>query len=265
VTTLLAVDDSTTMRKVLEITFAGEPFETLLAGSAEDAMIKLDERRPEIALIDATLGDRDGYELCRQVKTEFSGVRVLILSSKQNPYDAARGNEAGADDHIDKPFETQALIDKVKALASMAPAAQPAVAARATARPTPPPSSLPVASPDDVPVVLSDPAPQLSSVAPVTLEPASVSAAPRPRPSSVPAVETPSLQSAAVVGAPPSSARSNGKHSMETKLEELGLNRDQVQAVLTLSKEVIERAVWEVVPTLAETLIKEEIERLTRE
>jgi hypothetical protein len=47
------------------------------------------------------------------------------------------------------------------------------------------------------------------------------------------------------------------------KLEGLGLTPEQVQAVLALSREVVEQAVWEVVPILAETLIKEEIRRLT--
>ena len=53
--------------------------------------------------------------------------------------------------------------------------------------------------------------------------------------------------------------------ALKAQLEELELTREQVQAVLTLSRDVIERVVWEVVPVLAETLIKEEIQRLTRE
>ena len=52
---------------------------------------------------------------------------------------------------------------------------------------------------------------------------------------------------------------------MSGKLRELGLTPTQVDAVLALSREVVERVVWEVVPVLAETLIKEEIARLTRE
>ena len=50
---------------------------------------------------------------------------------------------------------------------------------------------------------------------------------------------------------------------MQGKLEALGLNGDQVQGVLSLSRDVVEQVVWEVVPALAETLIKEEIARLT--
>jgi hypothetical protein len=59
------------------------------------------------------------------------------------------------------------------------------------------------------------------------------------------------------------SAAING--SMSDKLVQLGLSADQVQGVLSLSREVVEQVVWEVVPQLAETLIKEEIARLTAE
>jgi hypothetical protein len=52
---------------------------------------------------------------------------------------------------------------------------------------------------------------------------------------------------------------------LEGKLAELGLTTEQVQGVLALSREVIERVVWEVVPTLAETMIKEELTRLTQD
>ena len=61
-TTLLAVDDSKTMRKVLEITFAGEDFRTLLCATADEALAKLGEH-PQIALVDAGLENAAGYEL----------------------------------------------------------------------------------------------------------------------------------------------------------------------------------------------------------
>ncbi len=52
---------------------------------------------------------------------------------------------------------------------------------------------------------------------------------------------------------------------LDQRLADLGLSSEQIQGVLALSREVVERVVWEVVPTLAETIIKEEIARLTRE
>jgi CheY-like chemotaxis protein len=112
-TTLLGVDDSKTMRKVLEITFAGEDFRTVLAVNADDAMSKLHAERPSVVLVDAALDGMSGYDLCQRVKAAAPGVGVLLLSSKQQPYDRNRGTIAGADDFIDKPFDTQQLIDKV--------------------------------------------------------------------------------------------------------------------------------------------------------
>ena len=62
-TTLLAVDDSLTMRKVLEITFAGESFKTILASSGEEAMTLAKSEKPALALIDHTLPDMAGNQV----------------------------------------------------------------------------------------------------------------------------------------------------------------------------------------------------------
>jgi CheY-like chemotaxis protein len=129
-TTLLAVDDSKTMRKVLEITFSGEDFRLLLCGSANEALGKLSER-PSVALVDAGLEGNGGYELCQKLKAAQPGLGVIILSSKQTPYDRALGGQVGADDFADKPFDTQQLIDKVTTLSKKsagAPAPAPAPA-----------------------------------------------------------------------------------------------------------------------------------------
>ena len=96
-TTLLAIDDSKTIRRVLEITFAGENYRTVLADSADDAMNKLRSERPSVALVDASLGSSSGYDLCQQIKREAPGVTVIVLSSKQAPYDRARGSSARVD------------------------------------------------------------------------------------------------------------------------------------------------------------------------
>ena len=80
-------------------------------------------------------------------------------------------------------------------------------------------------------------------------------AAAAPPPATAPAAgaaATPAQPLAAIVDA-----------SMETKLTALGLTKDQITGVLALSREVVEQVVWEVVPVLAETMIREEIKRLT--
>jgi hypothetical protein len=66
--------------------------------------------------------------------------------------------------------------------------------------------------------------------------------------------------------APVAAASGNGAHAeFASKLGGLGLTSAQIEGVLSLSREVVEKVVWEVVPTLAEAMIKEEIARLTRE
>ena len=247
--TLLAVEDSKTMRKVLGITFSSDEFEAVLAESPQQAMSQIEQLRPDMVLLDVTLGEVSGYDLCRQVKSRVPGTPVMILSSRQQPYDPVRGAEVQADDFIDKPFDTQQMRDKVKKLVAAngsvrAPApvkaAAVAVAAGAPARPAPIPRTPPPAMP---------PPPVGRQPAPVTAAPAARSAAPAHAPA-------PSIAAQAI---------SQNGAALRQRLEGLDLTPEQTQAILTLSREVIEKVVWEVVPVLAETLIKEEIARLTRE
>lgn len=236
--TLLAVEDSKTMQRVLDIAFSGEEYEAVIAASPEQALERLDTLSPDMILLDVTLGNTDGYELCQQVKSRAPGIPVMMLSSRQQPYDAARGAAVQADDFIDKPFDTQQLRDKVdKLCASATPGAR--VVLPQTPVPGPPSRPAPAVA---IPAAVAAPVPP----PPVRSRPPV--AAPRP---------------AAAVAS--EAAVSNASAGFEQKLAQLSLSEEQVTAVLALSREVVEQVVWEVVPVLAETLIKEEIARLTRE
>ena len=246
--TLLAVDDSKTMRKVIEIAFAGENHRLVLSDNADDAVGKLRAEQPAVVLIDANLGGGGGgYGLCQVIKREAPQARVLLLSSKQQPYDRPRGASSGADDFIDKPFDTQQLIDKVNALAKAA-ATAPAVAPVTRERAPTMAYGSPSAPAQRVQTAIGVAAPPLPAQAP---------AAPPPQPVVAPApvAAAPQAVKAAVA--------SDGQFAKN--LGSLGLSEAQVQAVLALSRDVVEKVVWEVVPVLAETLIKEEIKRLTAE
>jgi len=275
-TTLLAVDDSKTMRKVIEITFSGEDFRLVMCGSAAEALGKLGER-PSVALVDAGLDGTNGYELCRQLKAQQPGLGVLILSSKQQPYDRALGGQVGADDFADKPFDTQQLLDKVNALAKKsagagAPAAAPLpqqggrattlsygaqVPAGLAAAPAPVASSPPAGggARQTAPGLAAG---SFASRAPAPAPAVEMRAAPTPPTAPLPVTSRAPLPAAAAAAA------TNGADFAQ-KLGSLGLTPQQVEGVLSLSREVVERVVWEVVPTLAETLIREEIARLTKE
>lgn len=303
--TLLAVDDSATMRKVLEITFAGDEFRVVAAENAAGALALMREE-PAAIVIDTALGTDDGYVLAKAVRTRDPRVAIVLMASRYNPYDAGRGKEAGADDFIDKPFDTQGLVDKVKKAilgresarsvapsppAHVAPPAAPAPAAHVA----PPPAF--VRSPAPAPVAApSPPSPSVKPVWPAqrthTLSfegglPAAPPAAAAPRAPS-PALPLVTRAPSPPQHQPPPPAPEPAQHAAHTaatapprgpdvvvpaaangqlahKLGELGLNPQQIEAVLALSREVVERVVWEVVPQLAETIIKEEITRLTKE
>ncbi|MBX3229551.1 MAG: response regulator, partial [Labilithrix sp.] len=109
--TLLAVDDSVTMRKVLEITFSGEDFTVVTAESSQAAIAA---EPPNVAVIDTVLGSEDGYALAKELRKRAPAAAIIMLASRYAPYDQARGRDAGADDWADKPFDTQQLIDKVR-------------------------------------------------------------------------------------------------------------------------------------------------------
>ncbi len=287
-TTLLAVDDSQTMRKVLEITFAGEDFNTVLADNSANALAKLADA-PAIALVDAGLGNESGYDLCQQIKSQSPSTRVIILSSKQAPYDAAKGSAAGADEHHDKPFDTQQLLDKVAAVlgapaqaaaaapkpaaapAAPAPAAAPAPVARPPAPAQPRAQTVSFGTPPAAPATPQQP--RVASTAPARTHtmpgtPAAPAQSPAPAPVAAPrapapaAAPAPAPAPAAVASA---AAASAGNGQLADKLAGLGLTPDQVNGVLAISREVIEQVVWEVVPVIAETMIQEEIARLTRD
>ncbi len=327
-TKLLAVDDSKTMRQVLEITFRGDEFQTTLAGSAEQALSAVRAQPPQVAVVDAHLGDSSGYDLCRSIKEISPTTRVLILSSKQRPYDENKGAAAGADGHFDKPFDSTKMLarvgEEVEKGAAQAPSAaaqssagpraadqpgsagpapamsakpagtsnaarpapqqpaRPAPAEPAPAEPAPvrPPASAPAQATPASPAGSSSAARPAPAAAPPAREPAtsapSVGArrpqAPPPRTSAAPPQtslnvpekpDQPAARGQAATQAATAAAVSSA--GLEGKLEGLGLSNEQIQSVVALSREVVEQVVWEVVPTLAETLIKEEIARLTAE
>ncbi len=270
--TLLAVDDSVTMRKVLEMTFAGEDINVVTADSPDAALQKLKSDKPDLVISDISLDPKNGYDLCKEIKQLSPSTPVILLSSKHNAFDAAKGSSAQVDDHIDKPFDTQQLIDKVKKLLQAPqPATKPA-AAPATTTPTPSPAvaARPAAA-------AAAPSPLQRAKTLIYNPPTAPAAAATPKPAASPIAPTPAVglqrtppaaEAAAPAAAAPvaaaSAALTQANGQMGAKLEQMGLTPTQVEGVLALSRDVIERVVWEVVPVLAETLIKEEIARLTK-
>ncbi len=136
---LLLADDSITIQKVIGITFASEDVALAISDNGDAALEMARAERPDLILADVLMPGKNGYELCEAVKTDprFSAVPVLLLTGTFEPFDEDKARACGADAWIAKPFESQALIDKVQELLALAPEqlARPAAAGSADAVP----------------------------------------------------------------------------------------------------------------------------------
>jgi CheY-like chemotaxis protein len=120
---LLLADDSVTIQKVIEITFANQNFDLTMVGNGDDALEKAKSDPPDIILADIIMPGKNGYELCRAVKQvpQLAHIPILLLVGSFEPFDEEKARIIGADGWIAKPFETQALINKVRLLLENAP------------------------------------------------------------------------------------------------------------------------------------------------
>lgn len=112
--TILVADDSKTIRRVVEITFQTTGFKVVTAADGAEALARAQELKPDLVLADVGMPGTDGYQLCAQLKSGPSTqqIPVVLLAGAFEAYDEARGR--GANAHIKKPFDSQALISLVR-------------------------------------------------------------------------------------------------------------------------------------------------------
>ncbi|MEM1024719.1 MAG: response regulator [Myxococcota bacterium] len=318
--TILAVDDSRTIRTAVSYTFGTTDFEVLAVDSGPDAVAQIGRGGVSLVLLDVGLPEQDGYEVAKSLRAQAPHVPVLLLTSSFHPWDEGRGSAAGVAGHIAKPFDTQSLLDLVER--TMAEAAQsgsrlsavpdlpdegevwsfsddveeiedidiedvpeldaadalPSIEFDSAAPepgppPAPPPRSREVSldlssfeEPQPAPEFL-EPAPELVESAPnlsLPVEPPALASEPPPRmPSPAPPPRPPSLE-ASPPPRPPSLEAATHEVARRAASSPVlaGSSEDEVRA---MAREVVERIAWEVVPELAEAIIREELARLTKE
>ena len=113
---ILVADDSLTIQQAFAMVMEGSGYSLSFAKSVDEALaLAKQDGRPDLVLSDVVLGNGSGYDLCAEIKAEamLRDVPVYMLASNQSPYDEARGRKVGADGHLAKPFESQALLDAV--------------------------------------------------------------------------------------------------------------------------------------------------------
>jgi DNA-binding response OmpR family regulator len=120
---VLVADDSATMQKVVELALGRVGVELVQARSAEEAMRKVRDMQPDLMLIDHSMPDRSGQDLCTTFRKDpkLKGVPIILMAGASSSIDAAVVQRVGASDLVTKPFDSQTLIGKVKQFLRGAP------------------------------------------------------------------------------------------------------------------------------------------------
>ncbi len=123
-TTLLLVDDSVTIQRVIELTFADEGIRVISVSDGESAIARMEAENPDIVLADVGMPNVNGYQVAAHVKgtPALAHVPVLLLTGAFEPIDEQRARHTGCDGVLVKPFEPRQLIAAVRGLLAGTPA-----------------------------------------------------------------------------------------------------------------------------------------------
>lgn len=112
---ILIVDDDNNIAELISLYLTKECFDTMIVGDGESALASVDSFAPNLILLDLMLPGIDGYQVCREVRSK-SNIPIIMLSAKGEIFDKVLGLELGADDYMEKPFDTKELIARIKAV-----------------------------------------------------------------------------------------------------------------------------------------------------
>lgn len=111
---ILLLDDNRDLLQIVQIILKGQGYETILASSIEEAMLKIKVHKPVLILMDVCLSDQDGYTFCNQIKNdpETGSIRVIMMSGEDCNHRMI--SYAHADDFMQKPFDYNDLLSRVQ-------------------------------------------------------------------------------------------------------------------------------------------------------
>lgn len=275
---ILLADDSVTIQKVVELTFMDEDFEVVAVSNGDDAVARVGEVQPDLVIADVHMPGANGYQVCRRVKAQRPGTPVLLLVGTFEPFDPNEANAAGADSYLKKPFDSQELLQRAHDLIN---AAGQAPAGAITTTPADemelwhPQDALPEEESGDLyaagaPGASEDePAGPLGHDVPdeLVLEAspwteaeegadAAVALAAPAQPAPAPA--------APVAPAPPPAAPAAAAPA-KGGLSDADVDRIARRVVELLGDQLVREVAWEVVPDMAELVIKDRLRELERQ
>ena len=116
--TLLLVEDSFTIQKLVESTFKSAGYQVTIANHAREGIASLPTVSPDIILADASMPEMDGFQLCEVIRSTqgFERIPVLLLTSRFAAYDEIQGQRSGVTAYLAKPFDSYSLLALVQQL-----------------------------------------------------------------------------------------------------------------------------------------------------
>lgn len=112
---ILIVDDDANIAELISLYLTKECYDTRMVHDGEEALQTYEQYSPNLILLDLMLPGIDGYQVCREIRAK-SNIPIIMLSAKGEIFDKVLGLELGADDYMEKPFDSKELVARVKAV-----------------------------------------------------------------------------------------------------------------------------------------------------
>ena len=112
---ILIVDDDNNIAELISLYLTKECYDTKIVNDGEEALHAFEHYNPNLILLDLMLPGIDGYQVCREIRAK-SSIPIIMLSAKGEIFDKVLGLELGADDYMEKPFDSKELVARVKAV-----------------------------------------------------------------------------------------------------------------------------------------------------
>ena len=112
---VLVADDDKNICELLRLYLVKEGFQVVLAGDGEEALARFTAENPDIILLDVMMPRLDGWQVCREIRKK-SECPIIMITAKGETFDKVLGLELGADDYMEKPFDSKELVARVKAV-----------------------------------------------------------------------------------------------------------------------------------------------------
>jgi|SRR6056297_3454936 len=113
---ILVVEDNKDLVNLLEINLSDEGYNVQTAMDGEAAIQAFQQTKPSLIILDVMLPKMDGFDVCKQIRSQDKQVPILMLTAKSEEVDKVLGLEIGADDYMTKPFSIREFLARVKAI-----------------------------------------------------------------------------------------------------------------------------------------------------